>query len=88
MRYNLRARLYISNIIKRHSRQCISINGRFSLSVVNCEIKISQVTYPAKACGVKLCRRQDISKRIIICVHFEAWGVIKVISKLVTDGPL
>ena len=87
MRYNLCARLYISNIIKRHSRQCISINGRFSLSVVNCEIKISQVTYPAKACGVKLCRRQDISKRIIICVHFEAWGVIKIISKLVTDGP-
>ena len=52
-----------------------------------CEIKISQVTYPAKACGVKLCRRQDISRRIIICVHFEAWGVIKIISKLVTDGP-
>ena len=87
MRYNLCARLYISNIIKRYPRQCISINGRFSLSVVNCEIKISQVTYPAKACGVKLCRRQDISKRIIICVHLEAWGVIKIISKLVTDGP-
>ena len=83
MRYNLCARLHISNIIKRH----ININGRFSMSVVNCEIKISQVTYPAKACGVKLCRRQDISRRIIICVHFEAWGVIKIISKLVTDGP-
>ena len=88
MRYNLCARLHISNIIKRHSRQCISINVRFSRSVVNCEIKISQVTYPAEACRVKFSRGQDISKRIIICVHFEAWGVIKVISKLVTDGPL
>ena len=72
MRYNLCAWLHLSNVIKRHLRQCVSIKVSFTKSVVICEIKISQVTYPGKACGITFCQRQDISKQIIICVHFEA----------------
>lgn len=85
--YNLGASLNVFFHGEWHlGKICISVH--FARAILYWELEISKFTNPSMSCCIQFSCTEHTCKTVVVCVNSNCWGIIEIISKPLTYGPL